>query len=400
MNSSESQTNQTNQPHYNTANNIPHDSNTRGYSVENSFYDSPFNMDFEYGYLNLMFNINAFTARTQDMFQSLERNMSGIIELQNQRRRFEYEFRRTRETRETRENNQNSNIQHASQGNSDSNIFTHSPSRQNTANTGLTDNLNYLLGRRNIFDSSNNMLFSFLPRNVLLNPTTLPDTIAGNTGRTNRRNRTGLTIQDIEENTEIITYGSIDMIQRLNTECPISRDTFNENSVVLRLKECRHCFVPFRMMTWLESHSTCPLCRCNVAPSIVTPPPPPPPPPPTAGPNAASTNTFSNILNNIRNSTNLNNLSIDNMNDDSIVFSFDLPRLPNDTYGQEFGNTYLSSLSEIFSNFNNNNNNNNNSNNSNNSNSAAATADAADAADADNMSDHHDHTTSQYDEVD
>jgi len=38
------------------------------------------------------------------------------------------------------------------------------------------------------------------------------------------------------------------------------------------------------------------------------------------------------------------------MNDDSIMFSFDLPRTQNDIYDREFTNTYLSSLSEIFSN--------------------------------------------------
>jgi hypothetical protein len=227
-----------------------------------------------------------------------------------------------------------------------------------TANRGLTDNINYLLGRRNIFDSSNNVLFSFLPRNVLLNPTTLTDTIGA---RTNRRNINGLTIQEIEENTEIITYGSITTRQGLNTECPISRDTFNNNSVVLRVKECGHCYVPFRMMTWLESHSTCPLCRGSVVPvaPIASAVPPSATAPATApatatatapsAPSAAST-TFSNLINNIRSSTNLDNLSIDNMNDESIVFSFDLPRSISNTYDQEFSNTYLSSLSEIFSN--------------------------------------------------
>ena len=339
----------TSQSHSNRSNIIQHDSSMRGYSVENSFYDSPFNMDFEYGYLNMMFNMTAFTARTQDMFQSLESNLSSIIELQNERRRLESESRQTRQTRETRENNQNSNTRQPSMQ------PNHQPSTQpvqnNSSNilntgtgTGLTDNLNYLLGRRNIFDSSNNVLFSFLPRNVLLNPTTLSENIIGNTSRTSRRNRNGLTIQEIEENTEIVSYGSITTRQGLNTECPISRDSFNDNSLVLRVKECGHCYVPFRMITWLESQSTCPLCRRNVIAVA-----------PAAAADAAASppaSAFTNILNNIRNSTNLDNLSIDNMNDDSIVFSFDLPRSASDTRGQDFTNTYLSSLSEIFSNLN------------------------------------------------
>ena len=190
-----------------------------------------------------------------------------------------------------------------------------------------------------------------------------------------------MNIQEIEENTEIINYNSIDAAQILNTECPISRDVFNANSVVLRLKECRHCFVPFRIMTWLETHSTCPLCRRNVVPAPPTtaspaappalaapaatpapaapaaPPAPHAPAAPAATPApaapAAPATTFSNIINNIRNNTNLDNLSVDNVNDDSIVFSFDLPRSVNDdTEGREFTNTYFSSLSQIFSNLN------------------------------------------------
>ena len=340
----------------NRSNIIPHDSSLRGYSVENSFYDSPYNMDFEYGYLNLMFNITAFTARTQDIFQNLESNLYSIIELQNERRRLEFESSQTRETRETRENNQNSNIPQSATQSSTSqesrqNIFTSHPTSSTTNPTSLNDNLN-IFGTRNVF--------------LGLNPMTLYSTGAttgSNASRVFRRNRSGLTIEEIEENTEIINYNSIDAEQILNTECPISRDVFNANSVVLRLKECQHCFVPFRMMTWLESHSTCPLCRCNVIPATTAAPTAAPTAtttatanaPPAPAPASATTpaTTFSNIISNIRNNTNLDNLSIDNMNDDSLVFSFDLPRPVNgDTEGREFTNTYLSSLSQIFSNFN------------------------------------------------
>ena len=106
-------------------------------------------------------------------------------------------------------------------------------------------------------------------------------------------------------------------------------------------------------MTWLESHSTCPLCRGNIVTAAPAPPTASAAAPPAAPAAAPHATAFSNIINNIRNSTNLDNLSIDNMNDDSIVFSFDLPRPVNDdTQGREFTNTYLSSLSQIFSNLN------------------------------------------------
>jgi hypothetical protein len=391
MNNNNNNNNNSGETRNNRANIIPHDSNMRGYSVENSFYDSPYNMDFEYGYLNLMFNITAFTARTQDMFQSLESNLSSIIELQNERRRLESESRQAREareareTRETRENSRNLNIpQPATQPVTQPVQENRQNISPNIPNTRVNDNLNYLLGRRNIFDTSNNILFSFLPRNVLLNPTTLTDTIGG---RTNRRNINGLTIQEIEDNTEIISYGSIAIRRGLNTECPISRDTFNDNSVVLRLKECGHCFIPFRMMTWLESHSTCPLCRSSVV-AAATPTPTPAAAaaaPATAPTPAAATNTFSDILNNIRSNTNLDNLSIDNMNDESIVFSFDLPRSVNDdTQGREFTNTYLSSLSQIFSNLNRN----------------TANASNTSTNDSTNNNETHSEPEHEYDEVD
>jgi hypothetical protein len=146
-------------------------------------------------------------------------------------------------------------------------------------------------------------------------------------------------------------YGSIPSNYVVNTECPITRETFTPESVVLTLKQCKHCFVPFRMMTWLETNSTCPLCRSNV---VIT---------ETAQTNTNNTNNtnnsnendesntysatggtgttttttnnpynpanidISNIFNNLmqNNNNEFNNLSIDNMSDDSIMFSFDLP---------------------------------------------------------------------------
>ena len=344
----------------NTRNNIiPHDSTSRGYSVQNSFYDSPYNMDFEYGYLNLIVNISSFTARTQDMFLNLESNLSNIIELQNERRRYDLE---AREAREARENNENSNISRpasqpasppASSHESRQNIFPSSRRTSSSSSTTNTpappppslpnNNLNSIFGTRNVFLGLNpNTLYNNNNNNN--NTPSLGQTA----NRGIRRNYNGLTIQEIEENTEIVNYDSIDADQILNTECPISRDVFNSTSIVLRLKECRHCFVPFRIMTWLESHSTCPLCRCNVAPAA------PAPAPAAAAPAPAPTTpttTFSNILNNIRNNSNLDNLSIDNINDDSFVFSFDLPRPTiNAAQGQDFTNAYISTLSQILSN--------------------------------------------------
>jgi hypothetical protein len=68
------------------------------------------------------------------------------------------------------------------------------------------------------------------------------------------RNTSGISIRQIEENSEIIVYSSIPSSDVLNTECPISLTSFQPNSLVLRLNSCHHCFVPFRIMNWLETY--------------------------------------------------------------------------------------------------------------------------------------------------
>ena len=153
------------------------------------------------------------------------------------------------------------------------------------------------------------------------------------------------------------------------------------------------------MMAWLETHSTCPLCRISVVetataagtggehipqtPNINTPnitslfnsirdnlvnsfnntsaattasastaPPTTTPLPSRTDFNNNSTNTTD--ANNIFNR--LSNLSIDNVNDDSIMFSFDMPSHSNTYESQvndlnELSNSYIiPQLSQLFSN--------------------------------------------------
>ena len=326
-------------------NNISFNNPERGYSSRHSTYDNAFNMDFEYGYLDLMTNFGTFISRTQEVYSNMESCISLIIETQTERRRL-INMRRSRRNNnmmqhlvgnndnDNNDDNDNDDDNDMNDVNDDNNndnndlVDSHDPHDSTsgvqppTANTNTNTNPN---PRRELYDIAS-VVYS-IPRTVLLNP----DTTSNNT--TNRRRNGGLTIAEIEENTEIVSYNSILSNDILNTECPITRETFTPQSVVLKLKQCKHCFVPFRMMTWLETHATCPLCRCNVIQNTTntqtevnnT---------PNAAPNAAPTDNYtrdtnvniSNLFNNlIRGSNDFNNLSVDTVNDNSIVFSFDMP---------------------------------------------------------------------------
>ena len=326
--------------------NISFNNPIRGYSNRHSAYDNAFNMDFEYSYLDLMTNFGSFISRTQELYSNMETCISSIIETQTERRRL-INIRRSRRNNNMMQHLVSNDNNIDDDDDNDDNInndlvdshdshSSHSSHSHHESTTGVQTNDNNARDsdtntntRRDLFDIAS-VVYS-IPRTVLLNPDTTSNNII------NRRRNGGLTISEIEENTEIVSYNSILSNDILNTECPITRETFTPQSVVLILKQCKHCFVPFRMMTWLETHATCPLCRCNVIQNTTN----------TtntqtevnnttnAAPNATTTDNsiresninISNLFNNLIRSGNndFNNLSIDNVNDNSIIFSFDVP---------------------------------------------------------------------------
>ena len=406
----------------NSVNHIAHDNPSRGYSARHSTFDSPFNMDFEYGYISMMTNFSSFVSRTQDMYSRMEEGFSDLLETQRERRIQSY-MRRRQNNRDALvaavddevDNNSNSLESRGSRGSRgsirtrDAHIYINDDDDDEadadagqtgetgeTRETVETPNTTHnnrqrqpqgqpqrQANRGGLFDMGN-ILYSVVPRTVIIDPNS-----AG------LRGLNGLSIHQVEENTEIINYDSIPSNEILNTECPISISPFTNTSVVLRLKRCGHCFVPFRMMAWLETHSTCPLCRLSVIEPVTG---------AATRTNASAenvaqtgdtdtnsdtingpdmTNLFNSIRDNLVNSFNnmatatapaatptstssannatqllnqLSNLSIDNVNDDSIMFSFDMP--PNSsTYGSqindlnELSNSYIiPQLSQLFSN--------------------------------------------------
>lgn len=55
-------------------------------------------------------------------------------------------------------------------------------------------------------------------------------------------------------------YRTID--QPISSSCPITCEEFTGNDNVIIIKQCRHVFKAKALKTWLQTHSTCPMCRC------------------------------------------------------------------------------------------------------------------------------------------
>jgi len=87
-------------------------------------------------------------------------------------------------------------------------------------------------------------------------------------------------------------YASI--VSPVNSTCPISRDEFEDNSEITMIRGCNHIFNRASLREWFVNHSTCPMCR-----------------------------------NDIHNYRNFTNMEINNITNDSVTFSYDLPPIYN-----------------------------------------------------------------------
>ena len=48
------------------------------------------------------------------------------------------------------------------------------------------------------------------------------------------------------------------------TNCPITLESFNENSEILRIDACGHCFTRNGILRWFRNHVNCPVCRHDI----------------------------------------------------------------------------------------------------------------------------------------
>lgn len=111
------------------------------------------------------------------------------------------------------------------------------------------------------------------------------------------------------------------IIAPVNNTCPISRDEFEDESEITMIRGCNHIFNRFSLREWFVNHSTCPMCRNDIRNYRDT--------AGATGPGPRSSavgDIYSRIMDN---SSNFMNMEINNVSNDSVTFSYDLPPLYN-----------------------------------------------------------------------
>lgn len=70
------------------------------------------------------------------------------------------------------------------------------------------------------------------------------------------------TSSQIENAIRQVRYG--DIIRPINTTCPISLETFDDNSTVSMIRHCGHIFNTDQLSNWFNSNYRCPVCRYDI----------------------------------------------------------------------------------------------------------------------------------------
>ena len=80
--------------------------------------------------------------------------------------------------------------------------------------------------------------------------------------RQQQQQQRGLNYDIIQQQTKIVPYCTI--TNPLNDACPISQLQFDLIDCVMQINICKHNFNPYSLIRWLDSNSTCPMCRQNI----------------------------------------------------------------------------------------------------------------------------------------
>jgi len=131
----------------------------------------------------------------------------------------------------------------------------------NTGNTNLNErhhrrrSTTHRNGLRRHYDNNPNITNEVLPTSIesrgrgFLNSFLQPITIRP-------------TQQQVENATSSLVYGEI--VDPINTSCPISLETFTETSQITMIKHCKHIFNRQNLMSWFNTNCKCPVCRYDI----------------------------------------------------------------------------------------------------------------------------------------
>jgi hypothetical protein len=75
-------------------------------------------------------------------------------------------------------------------------------------------------------------------------------------------NTSSVDVSDIQQFTTDTKFCEI--VNPMNSECPITQDVFQPTDQVLMINTCRHIFKKTSLMSWLNRNRTCPCCRIAI----------------------------------------------------------------------------------------------------------------------------------------
>jgi hypothetical protein len=83
----------------------------------------------------------------------------------------------------------------------------------------------------------------------------------------NSQSEQGLAPDDITNN--IITSEYKDILNPINTMCPITMEPFEPSNQVMRIISCGHIFSEAGIRPWLNMRQHCPVCRSAIRPAAI-----------------------------------------------------------------------------------------------------------------------------------
>ena len=155
----------------------------------------------------------------------------------------------------------------------ETNTPNQTPASNTTSRSNTRSNSNTTSGSTSTSNQRNfrSMLDNLFNLNDITNLASMEISVSNTSPNTFRSlfndRETSSTFSEIESNTEI---------QVLNLEegqqdiCVICRETFQNNDIVRKIKNCEHYFHLSCANTWFNNNTSCPLCRQSIIPSANT----------------------------------------------------------------------------------------------------------------------------------